>query len=61
MTTTGTVGVTPAEKAAEAAWSHYASTCRMGGTPAERRWAFTKALKAERKASRLELARRAGR
>lgn len=61
VATFGTVGQTAASKAAEAAWSAYASTCRMGGTPEERRWTFQRALEAERKVARLTLAHRSGR
>jgi hypothetical protein len=57
----GRVGETPAQRAAEAAWQRYASTCRYAGTPRQRAHAFHEALKAEARAGRLELARRQGR
>ena len=39
---------TPAlRKAADAAWARYQSSVVLGGTPAQRRWAFEAAVKAE--------------
>lgn len=39
---------------ADAAWDVYANTCRYGGTPDERDWAFGRAVQAEEKAARAE-------
>lgn len=49
----------PRAKAALAAWSRYASTVLMGGTPQQRRWAFEKAMEAEEKLALAEFAERA--
>jgi hypothetical protein len=47
--------VTPAVAAneADAAWERYGSTVRLGGTVDQRRWAFDRALEAERRCQRL--------
>lgn len=45
---------------ADAAWQRYASTCRLGGSRDERRWACERAVRAEGKAQAAGLVKRRG-
>lgn len=61
VSTRARVGVTRAEREAEAAWERYASTCRMGGTDIQRRRAYADARKRQDRLDRVMAAERAGR